>query len=265
MQAKFESFQSVAPSILGRTADAHQPLTREQELTATPEELFKCNLRFAVHVAVRATGKGLMADDALAAALRGLWKAAQTFQAKRARGRFVSYAAFLVKAEISNTRETLSPGMSIPRRVLRELAALQEKGGLDGVRLSESARKRLCGLAPVFLDEAPAESWASRHDSILDETAPDPSSQMLVVDDHRRLGEWMEACLDEREIFILKRRFGIDSDEIHTYDSIGSELGVTRQRAEQLEKRALRRLRSYLEKQRKYINHHALIGSNRCA
>lgn len=46
--------------------------------------------------------------------------------------------------------------------------------------------------------------------------------------------------LDERELYILSRRFGSPSE---TLDQIGTSLGVTRERVRQIEQSALRRLR----------------------
>lgn len=50
-------------------------------------------------------------------------------------------------------------------------------------------------------------------------------------------------CLNEREIKILRLRFGFADGDPHTLDEIGKEFGVTRERIRQIEKRAIRRLR----------------------
>jgi RNA polymerase primary sigma factor len=49
--------------------------------------------------------------------------------------------------------------------------------------------------------------------------------------------------LEEREATVLRLRFGFDGEEPHTFTAIGKQLGVTRERARQLERRALSKLR----------------------
>ena len=55
------------------------------------------------------------------------------------------------------------------------------------------------------------------------------------------------ASLTSREERILRMRFGIGAYEDHTLARIGREFGVTRERIRQIEARALRKLRSYLD------------------
>jgi RNA polymerase sigma factor (sigma-70 family) len=50
--------------------------------------------------------------------------------------------------------------------------------------------------------------------------------------------------LDDRERSILTWRFGLDGGEEHTLQEIGERLGLSRERARQLESRALAKLRT---------------------
>ena len=49
--------------------------------------------------------------------------------------------------------------------------------------------------------------------------------------------------LPDRERRVLELRYGLDGERTHTYDEIGRELGVTRERIRQLEHRSFQRLR----------------------
>lgn len=55
------------------------------------------------------------------------------------------------------------------------------------------------------------------------------------------------ASLNSREERILRMRFGIGKYADHTLQKIGQEFGVTRERIRQIEARALRKLRSFLD------------------
>jgi RNA polymerase primary sigma factor len=53
--------------------------------------------------------------------------------------------------------------------------------------------------------------------------------------------------LDERDRFVLLRRLGLYDGKIWELRAIGDELGVTRERARQIENRARRRLNQTTE------------------
>ena len=62
--------------------------------------------------------------------------------------------------------------------------------------------------------------------------------------------------LDKREQEIIKRRFGIDSEEPKTLEQIGNALGFSKERIRQLENIALQKLRKVerVENLRTYID-----------
>jgi RNA polymerase primary sigma factor len=53
----------------------------------------------------------------------------------------------------------------------------------------------------------------------------------------------MDDVLTERERAVLKLRFGLDGSSPESLDVVGRQLGVTRERARQIEAEALRKLR----------------------
>lgn len=70
----------------------------------------------------------------------------------------------------------------------------------------------------------------------------EPSDRLELVDLRYHLGKAINT-LSPRERFIILRRFGLDGDPCQTYEEIGRELKVTRERIRQIGQKALRKLR----------------------
>ncbi|MBC7305306.1 MAG: RNA polymerase subunit sigma, partial [Nocardia sp.] len=78
--------------------------------------------------------------------------------------------------------------------------------------------------------------------SLLPDTAPAPAD--LVAD--RMLGGYVEQAmkvLTERESAVIRLRFGLDRGEGRTLEEVGSALGFSRERARQIEAKAMAKLR----------------------
>jgi len=70
---------------------------------------------------------------------------------------------------------------------------------------------------------------------------PDADEVLDAADAKQRISDVLET-LSEREELVLRRRFGLDDDE-KTFDQIGQEFGVCKERIRQIEAKALRKLR----------------------
>lgn len=56
-------------------------------------------------------------------------------------------------------------------------------------------------------------------------------------------------CLTERERLVITLRFGLNGERPHTLEEIGNVIGTHRERARQVENRALRKMRLYVIKE----------------
>ena len=74
---------------------------------------------------------------------------------------------------------------------------------------------------------------------------PTPESSTLGHEVEKLVREWL-AKLDERQRFVIRRRFGLDADEAGTLDEIAAELSLTRERVRQIQQEALLRLKRTL-------------------
>jgi RNA polymerase primary sigma factor len=74
--------------------------------------------------------------------------------------------------------------------------------------------------------------------------APDaPLEEAVEVDERRQVIEGMLDGLLPREAVVLRLRFGFEDDRRWTLEEIGARIGVTRERARQIESEALVKLR----------------------
>ena len=86
-------------------------------------------------------------------------------------------------------------------------------------------------------------------DFIADESLASPvdlASKTALSD---RLGTALEK-LNEREATVLKMRHGLIDDRERTLEEVGSHFGVTRERIQQIENKALRKLKYFESRNR---------------
>ncbi len=106
----------------------------------------------------------------------------------------------------------------------------------------EELQEVRCALRPVVSLEAPFGEGAYELGELLpDPSAEDPSDAAACSDARYRLAEAL-AALPERERTILSGRTGF-AGHPQSLTTIGKRLGISRQRARQLEGKALKELR----------------------
>lgn len=74
---------------------------------------------------------------------------------------------------------------------------------------------------------------------------PDPGPEEICIRNERdkRLDNYLNEFLSPQQVKVLRMRYGLDDGHCRTLDSIGKELGISRERIRQIEATALRRLR----------------------
>ena len=87
----------------------------------------------------------------------------------------------------------------------------------------------------------------------IDEMRLDPQGDVRAL-----LGKWDE-CLDEREQYIIKTRFGVDGhDDSRTLRDLSDELGISKERVRQVQIRAMDKLRELAETHQIGLEHRPL-------
>ena len=80
--------------------------------------------------------------------------------------------------------------------------------------------------------------------SSLDE-APTPDLEAIYAQELGRMSNAFENLLNDRQRFVLTRRYGLEDGEFRTLSEVGKEMRLSRERVRQIEREALSRLREH--------------------
>ncbi len=186
----------------------------------------------------------------------GLMKAVERFEYQRGL-RFSTYATWWIRQGITRALANQSRTIRIPVHIgdrHRQLTRLRDR--LRAERHREPTDKDLARQSGLSERAVRLIERASRNPRSLDEPIGGDSVLGEFVED-RSVPSALEAAartevasevhraitlLPAREREILRLHFGLDGETEHTLTEIGARLGVTRERARQLEVRALQSL-----------------------
>jgi RNA polymerase sigma-32 factor len=257
------------------------PLSREEEQklaiawrdssdAAAADRLVRSHLRYVVATAAKYKRYGVPLNELVAEGNFGLVHALKKFDPDRG-FRFVTYAAYWIRAYILNhiirSWSLVGSGSGALRskmffRLRRERVRLANLIGDEDAAEQQLAEKmnvsrgqlssmmRRLESRDVSLD---AKVYDDTSTTLLDTLVSGEVSQEQWLDSgrtQRRLKTVVEAAvskLDSRERFIVEKRLMADAEEQLSLAEIGRLLGVSRERARQLESRAKGKLRGQLE------------------
>lgn len=202
------------------------------------EKLFCANSRFILKISSGYAQKyGLTLEDTFSAACEGFIKAIEKFDTKK-ENRLITLATWWIKSTIQDELYR-SHAIKIPHNLLYLLKTEDSENG-DELRNTSllNACGKIASLDESFGDEE--DSWC-----LYDSISSSIEEPERVVEQHEMqttIEEVMKNSLSEREIFVLKNVFGFDGKE-KSLSKIGEELGVSKQRVQQLKLEALTKLR----------------------
>ena len=184
-------------------------LSREQEQSATRNELVSSNLRFVVQVAKQYQGMGLELEDLIAFGNIGLFEAAERFDPTR-NIKFITFAVWYVRAEITKALNDMGRTVRIPshRTATEEYSTISTQ--------------------TVIGDDEDSETYADR----FLEAERDTSAQDL-----RDLRDAITTALSKlkpKEAEAVRLFYGIELEYASCMDNIAEKLNVSNERARQL-------------------------------
>jgi RNA polymerase sigma factor (sigma-70 family) len=213
-----------------------------------------------VSVARRYTNRGLPLEDLIAEGNIGLLHAVQKFEWRRGY-RFSTYAIWWIRQTIARAIADKGRTIRLPVHVSEELT--KRMRAVDGLTVAlgreptpaevdAALGAATAGLsaaiaavqAPLSLDmEVGEDGELLLSDVLPDETALTPEEGAVGSIAVHEIREVMAGVLTQRERTVLALRCGLDGSGPATVDEVSRRLGVTRERARQIEIKALRKMR----------------------
>ncbi len=216
------------------------------------------NLRLVVSVAREYAGRGVPLLDLTQEGSIGLLVAAQKFDYTR-QLRFSTYATKWIRQGISRYLTDHAGLIRVPahtaekiRKVLRAKTELTRDLGQEptldqlGAHCGISPEKvrQYLSLAPEVCSlDAPLGSQEEGNLGLLlqDVHAPQPQ-EALVCQELSRVMECLLGMLTQRQQQVLRLRFGMIDGVCHSLEEIGAILGISKERARQIEHQAMDKL-----------------------
>ena len=250
-----------------RQARRYPLLTKEEEIELAKRvergdmdaknRMINSNLRLVVSQARRYQGQGLSLEDLVQEGMLGLIRAVEKFDWRKG-FKFSTYGTLWIRQSIQRGLQNSGRTIRVPvhvgqrqlkvRRIERDLSAKLSRDPTDA-EIAEVAELPEDQVAEVrelnrnltSLDLPVGEDGETALGDLLPSERPQPEQEVGEAARDQRVRQ-LVGGLPEAERTAIVLRFGLAGDEPKTLRETGEELGVTPERARQLEEQGLGRL-----------------------
>lgn len=233
----------------------------QAEAARAKREMIEANLRLVIKFAKKSSTRGLGLDfsDLVQDGNIGLMKAVDKFD-YRLGNKFSTYATNWIQQGISRSIADQARTIRIPVHMIDNIHKIQratrqfmhkygrqptaeELSKIIYLPVDKIHKALKVNLKPISL-EAPVgtEDDSSRIEIIADENAKNPFVSAAQKNLKKVCNQLLNE-LDEKEETVLRKRFGIGTNQTCTLEEVGEYIGVTRERIRQIEQKALNKLK----------------------
>ncbi|MBO7163055.1 MAG: sigma-70 family RNA polymerase sigma factor [Spirochaetaceae bacterium] len=235
----------------------------QEELRIEKNKMVQANLRLVVSVAKKYQHRGLSLIDLIDEGNIGLLEAVDRFEASR-NCRFSTYGIWWI-------RQAIIKGIADKGRIIRMpvhmLNTINKCFMIAKQLTQEYGHEPSCLELSEYIGETPEKieeymklaQETSSLDTTIDESSPSVLGDLLSTDENEQqvenvfsamLSETINSVLkefSEREMAIIKLRFGLDGRTPMTLSETGRVLGITRERVRQIQEKMLEKLKESKE------------------